>query len=437
MRTMASVWFSVLVLVSAQQAFGNICSKDNSELHCNDCIRCGGYWCNEKGSPHCVSSLEDGWCPNDQEILPELEESSVPGKTVSPIYAQRSLYIMKPDRMDIEYFYKKELPLKIEIYNTTQTRNIVVKKYDTKCTATSCKATIEATPLQDFCTSSSSPEEFVHVTINVGHLEKVTLKYFIPCACECSSKNVVKNSLICNGNGDYSCSACQCNSKWTGEFCDVPICPKGRGDVQCTNPDFSYAECSGNGYCGPCETCICYTDRVGSQYFDQEEYCADICMISNQCEDCLLNSTAGECDSCVHTMIMQNYNETLKDSKDEFNRNIWVACNETVNDCHIDYYARRAADKSIYFMIERSCNDINSAPIVGTPKVSIILGVLGIIAAVAAIGGVMLWKHMNAIPPVPLNDPQYQNIDAEDCRGENPLYKPPTSSFKNPTYGKW
>lgn len=72
-----------------------------------------------------------------------------------------------------------------------------------------------------------------------------------------------------------------------------------------------------------------------------------------------------------------------------------------------------------------------------SPAVPIILGVLGIVAAVAAVSGVMLWKHMNTVPPVPLNDPQYENIDAEDCTGENPLYKPPTSSFKNPTYGKW
>lgn len=69
--------------------------------------------------------------------------------------------------------------------------------------------------------------------------------------------------------------------------------------------------------------------------------------------------------------------------------------------------------------------------------VPLILGILGILAAVAAVGGVMLWKHMNAVPPLPLTDPKYENIDAEDCIGENPLYKPPTSSFKNPTYGKW
>lgn len=433
---MASVWFSVLVLVSVQQVFGNVCSKDNSELNCNECIRCGGNWCNEIGSTHCVTTLEDGWCPNDQEMLLDMEPMSKAGKKVSPVYAERSLYVLKPDRMDIEYVATDELPIKMGISNTTQTSKFHIRTYDTKCRDNKCRTTIEATPLQDFCSATGSTAEFVFVTISVGHLANVTVKYFVPCACECSLK-VDTNSATCNGHGDLSCGACKCHPEWTGEFCNTPICPKGRGDVQCTNPDFSYAECSGNGYCGPCETCICYTDRVGSQYFDQEEYCADICMISSQCEDCLLNSTAGDCESCVHNMIVQNFNESVRETKDHLNRNVWVACNETVNDCHIDYYARKAEDKTIYLMIERTCNDINSAPIVATPKVSIILGVLGILAAVAAIGGVMLWKHMNAIPPVPLNDPQYQNIDAEDCRGENPLYKPPTSSFKNPTYGKW
>lgn len=69
--------------------------------------------------------------------------------------------------------------------------------------------------------------------------------------------------------------------------------------------------------------------------------------------------------------------------------------------------------------------------------VPIVFGVLALVAAAVAVGGFMMWKHMNAGPPIQLNDPEYTNIDAEDNTGENPLYKPPTSSFKNPTYGKW
>lgn len=68
---------------------------------------------------------------------------------------------------------------------------------------------------------------------------------------------------------------------------------------------------------------------------------------------------------------------------------------------------------------------------------SIVLGVLAAVAALVAVAGVMIYKHMNAHPSVPLNGVGYTDIDAVDCVGQNPLYKPPTSNFNNPTYGKW
>lgn len=84
------------------------------------------------------------------------------------------------------------------------------------------------------------------------------------------------------------------------------------------------------------------------------------------------------------------------------------------------------------FISKLSLNLSNLSPPVTIP---VILGILAFIAAAATVTGYMVWK--NRTPPLPLTDPQYQNIGAEDCTGENPLYKPPTSSFKNPTYGKW
>lgn len=45
---MASVWFSVIVLVSIQKVFGDGCLKDKTDYSCNECIRCGGNWCNER-----------------------------------------------------------------------------------------------------------------------------------------------------------------------------------------------------------------------------------------------------------------------------------------------------------------------------------------------------------------------------------------------------
>lgn len=50
MRTMAGfVFFSVLVACSMHHVFAIDCSSVNLEevMSCDDCIRCGGYWCNK------------------------------------------------------------------------------------------------------------------------------------------------------------------------------------------------------------------------------------------------------------------------------------------------------------------------------------------------------------------------------------------------------
>lgn len=103
------------------------------------------------------------------------------------------------------------------ISNTTQTSKFNIRTYDTKCRDNKCRTTIEATPLQDFCSATGSTAEFVFVTISVGHLANVTVKYFVPCACECSLK-VDTNSATCNGHGDLSCGACKCHPEWYVTF---------------------------------------------------------------------------------------------------------------------------------------------------------------------------------------------------------------------------
>lgn len=70
-----------------------------------------------------------------------------------------------------------------------------------------------------------------------------------------------------------------------------------------------------------------------------------------------------------------------------------------------------------------------------TVTVPVVLGVIALVATAAAVAGYAMWKQRT--PPPPGSDPQYTNIEAQDSTGVNPLYIPPTSSFKNPTYGKW
>ncbi|KAJ8726161.1 hypothetical protein PYW07_000859 [Mythimna separata] len=446
MRTMAGVWFSVIVLVSMQKVFGDVCQPDKKieDFTCDECIRCGADWCNkpEPEESHCSLAITDGWCNNDREYPVEKEEKD--RFDTNPFYAERMLMIGQPSKIDIRYTATSKNKPDILIVNTTQTFNIELKQYGHKCSGANCLVTIEAKALSEFCSASGGVTESVEVKISMEAKEEAHIKYYVACACACSLI-VETDSPVCNKNGNLSCGVCSCKPGWRGKNCELPESPKvpecdgSRGDInQCSLSSKTDEDCSFNGYCGPCETCICYTDREGSQYFDQTNNCAGLCSVAAEFEDCLVNNTIGKCSMDNRQMTIQRYNETLTAERDNKNRKVWVKCNETIDSCGLlEFYAKRDENDMIFVMMLNHCNEISAAAVVADTKVPIILGVLGIVAAVAAVSGVMLWKHMNTVPPVPLNDPQYQNIDAEDCTGENPLYKPPTSSFKNPTYGKW
>lgn len=444
MRTMASVCFFVIMLVFVQNVFGNVCTKNENSLTCDECIRCGGEWCRERKLPtsHCVFTSEDGWCPVEREYLPAADDKSTKGIEVNPVSAERTLYVGKKNKLDIQYTSETKAKPKMLIQHSTQSFNIEFDVDEPECAGRLCATTISATPTQDFCNVTGGVSEYVEVKIDVGLAEEVKIKYYVVCACPCSGNAEIR-SPVCNRNGNYSCGICICEPGWTGASCEKPICDETkRGDVvQCSLNPRNDEDCYGNGYCGICETCVCYTDREGSQYFDQDNNCAGLCTITNgDYEDCLVNSngTSGRCYNSHSNLFMQRYNVSLTNERDPQNRKVWVKCNETFDDCGtLEYFAKRDERGDIYVMMVNHCNEIIAEAVVADTKVPIILGVLGIVAAVAAVSGVMLWKHLNTVPPVPLNDPQYQNIDAEDCTGENPLYKPPTSSFKNPTYGKW
>ncbi|XP_041979961.1 integrin beta-6-like [Aricia agestis] len=237
----------------------------------------------------------------------------------------------------------------------------------------------------------------------------------------------------CKGHGIWSDGKCQCHGHWSGEFCDT--C-NTRGDIAaCSVRNEQYGECSGHGIC-ECG-CVCFNNTIGSRYFDPTNYCEDLCMaISNDCDTCAFTSKPGRCDECKFPLTRQPYVESRLEERDELNRDMWVRCNDTLDGCTVEYVAMRDDAGETFIMIVKSCDPVTGAatgPVAVT--VPILLGVLLPLVAVLAAAGFYLWK--NRTPPLPLTDPEYQNIDAEDCTGENPLYKPPTSSFKNPTYGKW
>ncbi|XP_022116480.1 integrin beta-6 [Pieris rapae] len=435
---MAVVWFAVLLLFTCREVFASYrdCSNIVEIRSCDECIRCGGHWCNDPYEfTRCHLDLADNWCQGMKESIPTDNDMAVSGQFFDPKYAVNSVRSGREHNLAIKYRSSESDPKVEYVVNSTQGSDVFVTK-TTSCKDGSCTTTLDVSPETNFCSIKGSTHEYFNVKLNIQNVsEEAVMKFHVPCACACSSK-VELMSPKCNGRGSLSCGVCTCDSGWSGTFCETPICEKKRGDVPCTDSARSDVECSGNGVCGPCDECVCFTDRLGSQYFEKDNFCADICMATNDCDDCFHNPMPGRCDFCHFPLIKQNLNQSLLEQKDEFNRNVWITCNDTLDGCHFEYVAMKANEET-YYMVTKSCDPVEEKQVTGGVNVTlpIVLGIIAVVAAVAATAGYLVWK--NRPPALPLNDPMYQNIGAEDCTGENPLYKPPTSSFKNPTYGKW
>ncbi|XP_045511329.1 integrin beta-6-like [Colias croceus] len=436
---MAAVWLVVLTLFSSQEIFASYrdCSNIGNIRNCDECIRCAGHWCNDPNeSRRCTIERFDDWCPGQQETLTYQQEVTEAGQHFKPKFMLRNIRSGADDSVTIDFKSSSKNPKIDVVFNTTQ-RNLSPET-SVKCENGVCRTTIEILTDTDFCEAKGHTSEFFNIKLKVDNIsEEAVMKFHVPCACGCSEK-VELRSPRCNGRGDYTCGVCTCDKDWTGTFCESPICHKKRGDVPCTDSTRSDVECSGNGVCSACDECVCFTDRVGSQYFDKDNYCADICTITNDCDDCFKNPMPGRCDLCHFPLIHKPYNQSLIQEKDDFNRNVWVTCNDTLDGCFFEYVAMKDANDDTYYMVTKSCNPVEEKQVVGggvNLTLPIVLCAIGAVLALAAAGGYLMYRSRP--PALPLADPLYQNIGAEDCTGENPLYKPPTSSFKNPTYGKW
>lgn len=308
---MAKLW-TVMVLLLAQNVFG--LGKDDFKHSCDTCIRAGRTWChrrlNQGDDEHCILINSDDACPNnDVEILPHITNDTA-GDLFKPMFAERTLYLKDYDKQKTTITYASGKPKNITLsYPSTNNRDLKlsVKVGSTTCEDTACTVSILAKPLNDFC----NYYEYLDVAVNVeGFKEHATIRYHVPCSCECS-KHPEYNSAKCDNHGNYTCGVCSCESEWTGERCDLKC---GRGD-QVQDACMTYKgddliECFGNGECA-CGNCICYDDRVGSQYFDPKEQCADACTKTIECSACLRNGTLGDCTDCQRHVSVVALNETV------------------------------------------------------------------------------------------------------------------------------
>lgn len=115
-------------------------------------------------------------------------------------------------------------------------------------------------------------------------------------------------------------------------------------------------QCSQNGRCNECNECECFTDIniEGSQYFDPDNYCEDICTATNRCSDCLKNNEVGHCDQCDTAYVyVVNASKSALEERDQ-GRKVWVHCNVTV-DCGLIQTAAMQRDGKKQVMILSGC----------------------------------------------------------------------------------
>ncbi|XP_063358920.1 integrin beta pat-3-like [Cydia amplana] len=412
---------------------------------CDECIRCGGIWCSDpKEDKKCknpLNALGDEWCPGHKEKA-HVETIARDGLMFSPEYLEQVAEINSA----------KVTPLKINgyrpvkgiqqkprynVYNTTQPsgKSSVFVKLD----MINNKLRVITTVKEGFCSQSSPKFEYVFVEVGMEGVEqKAVLKYVVPCGCGCSGAVVPADQEYCHGYGNLTCGACQCNDDRKGKFCEKKNC-QDRGDVStsCIGSSNTKDQCSGNGVCDECNKCQCYDEPTiqGSQYFDPDNDCKDLCTTINYSEchvDCLISNTEGPCEACGGHDFIQRWNETLLDQRDESDRKLWVNCSVNSEGRILVYWAMKI-NTFIYMMRN---DQADSGALVktagGNVTIPVVIGVIAAIAAaVAAAVGYVMWKGQGALPAAGSN---YANIEPEDSVGVNPLYKPPTSSFKNPMY---
>lgn len=247
--------------------------------------------------------------------------------------------------------------------------------------------------------------------------------------CQCDNFSCERyKGEICGGptRGECVCnetswkSECVCKEGYIHSNCDCPL-----SKDTCIAPNG--LECNDEGRC-VCGACICDNpDKFSGATCQLCKDCPSECDINQPCVQCEAFGTGPynetQCDACPHPIILK---EELS------NREGSEPCVFTDDDnCNV-YFTHEILPNGTYFievLEEKECP--------GTPEILwIILGIiLGIIFVGLAL--LLIWRLLALIH----DRNEFDRFEKERVQvrweaGENPIYRPSTTVFKNPTYGK-
>ncbi|XP_078079883.1 integrin beta-3-like isoform X2 [Mustelus asterias] len=238
------------------------------------------------------------------------------------------------------------------------------------------------------------------------------------CECDDFSCGRYKGEL-CSGNGKCECGECRCFSTWTNSYCNCTTktdsCITAAGSI-----------CSRRGSC-VCGKCICQDGAYGD-HCEKCPTCPDACSSKSDCVKCKVFSTGelmknGTCEKlCTDEIRMVEKLDTeITDG---------VICTyKDENGCTVRFrYHEESNGKSVLTVVkDPECQ----------PPPDILLIVLCLMGAILLLGlvALLIWKLL-----VTLHDKrEFAKFEAERARAKwdtanNPLYKPPTTTFTNFTY---
>ncbi|RWS15929.1 integrin beta-PS-like protein, partial [Dinothrombium tinctorium] len=247
--------------------------------------------------------------------------------------------------------------------------------------------------------------------------------------CECDRVSCKRhNGEVCGGedHGICDCGRCVCKNKWTGTACECPL-----SQDSCMDP-FTNTLCSGHGTC-ECGKCVCGRNDKGDSFTGK--WCEDCPTCSGHCERYVDNVKQqvdeGYLDEANFTA---SFVDRVKASKDE------KLCE------FLDKSGCKYLFKYKYEYLISSTKDSVRNTILTMQKgkqcpepINVAKTGISIIGGILLIGllTLILWKlitYCHDKREFEKFEKEIKNANWE--ASQNPIFKPSTAKFENPTFGR-
>ncbi|CAK9831191.1 Integrin beta-PS [Anthophora retusa] len=259
--------------------------------------------------------------------------------------------------------------------------------------------------------------------------------------CDCDNFSCKRSEgLVCGGRGKCECGTCNCLPGWGGETCD---CKETNSTCTPSN-DVTAEVCSGRGDC-ICGSCHCHEKdnvRYSGQYCEECPTCpGQLCEVLKDYVECVAYNSGpliknGKCEQYLHEIDIVD--KIVEDPEKDQENGAHICRTPGDAGCTFvfkyEYYRGGNRGDIKIFKIqaekERTC-----------PVPINVLGVaVGLIVSTVILGFLILliWKILTTIH----DRREYAKFEQERKlakwdRGDNPLYKQATLTFKNPTYKEY